>query len=536
MEITKADDIGTKWPALVPSEDEDSRNHKQPLYVRMNSHEGSNVVDIINSASVRKHSFSSVVSMTKQEEPPRWLILTLLICTTTLCFGNYYVYDFPQALQTPFHDKLKLGPKDTNLFYAAYGLPNTVLTFFGGLFITVMGDRVALLTFITQIVVGQAVFGIGTVMDNYWVMFAGRVIFGMGGENNLVVQCFVVEKWFSGRIISIAFGMVMMSNLAGTMANNFQTPLSYELLGGNFGSVFLYSFFALSLSVLSAQTYVVLDCKYRDKYIALEHETGSKDKKEKTFCESFKEISWTFWAIMFAQLTASNVYYQFMNFGTSYTQIKFGNTYSVSKNYLTLIPFVILICMLIFSTFTEKFGQKGKMLMVAGWLSLITTSMLYFYPSDCGLWLMQPYICFALWFSIYSAAMWPSIPQTVPRKMMGFAYGLINAANNIGLALYPFIFGAINDSNTPEAYDNSMIGQMILSALGVIGTTGAYICAKKYDGNKLDDLNAHTEKMKDIKEQVDAELSMKKSSFAELPSTTKISSQTQNLRTGSMDY
>ncbi len=65
MEIPKAADIGAKWPALVPSADEDSRNHIQTLYVRMNSNEGRNVVDVINSASVRKHSFSSVVSMTK---------------------------------------------------------------------------------------------------------------------------------------------------------------------------------------------------------------------------------------------------------------------------------------------------------------------------------------------------------------------------------------------------------------------------------------------------------------------------------------
>jgi len=191
---------------------------------------------------------------------------------------------------------------------------------------------------------------------------------------------------------------------------------------------------------------------------------------------------------MVAQLTTSNVYYQFMNFGTSYSQIRFGNSYSVSKNYLTLIPFVILICMLLFSTFTEKFGQKGKMLMFSGWLSFITCIMLYFYPADCGLLLIIPYTCFALWFSIYSSAMWPSIPLTVPQKMMGTAYGLINAANNIGLALYPFIFGAINQANTPEAYDNSIIGLLILSGLGIIGTTGAYICGKKFNNNSLDHL------------------------------------------------
>ncbi len=48
---------------------------------------------------------------------------------------------------------------------------------------------------------------------------------------------------------------------------------------------------------------------------------------------------------MAAQLTISNVYYQFMNFGTSYSQIRYNNTYDVSKNYMTVVPFVIMFCL-----------------------------------------------------------------------------------------------------------------------------------------------------------------------------------------------
>lgn len=38
------------------------------------------------------------------EHLPKWLLYTQLILTTALCFGSYYVYDFPQALQTPFYE------------------------------------------------------------------------------------------------------------------------------------------------------------------------------------------------------------------------------------------------------------------------------------------------------------------------------------------------------------------------------------------------------------------------------------------------
>jgi len=237
------------------------------------------------------------------------------------------------------------------------------------------------------------VFGIGTVYNNYWVMFAGRVIFGLGGENNLVVQCFVVEKWFKGNIVSIAFGMVMIFNLAGTASNNFFTPISFELLDGNFAGVFAFSFIALGISIISSVTYIIMDIKYRDVYIMAEEPeieyldaNGNKESMCTKFKNDLKKISPTFWFIMLAQISTSNVYYQFMNFGTAYAEVRFGNTYDVSKNYLTMIPFVIMICMLILSIFTQVYGQKGKMLIASGILSLGVTILLYFFPKDCGLW------------------------------------------------------------------------------------------------------------------------------------------------------
>jgi hypothetical protein len=166
-------------------------------------------------------------------------------------------------------------------------------------------------------------------------------VFGLGGENNLVVQCFVVEKWFSGRMVSIAFGLVMIFNLAGTTLNNFLTPLSYELLDGDFGSVFLFSFIPLGVSVAASITYCVLDTKY--SYLI--GQGTSEEFNWKQCLGHLKGLSPIFWGVMAAQLTISNVYYQFMNFGTSYSQIRYNNTYDVSKNYMTVVPFVIMFCL-----------------------------------------------------------------------------------------------------------------------------------------------------------------------------------------------
>lgn len=99
-------------------------------YLNMNNiqTEANTLSEMLSSPSLRRHSFDEAKSneANKDKEIPKWLQYTLLIATSTICFGNYYVYDFPQALQTPFNDKLHIGPNDTNLFYSAYGLPNTV--------------------------------------------------------------------------------------------------------------------------------------------------------------------------------------------------------------------------------------------------------------------------------------------------------------------------------------------------------------------------------------------------------------------------
>ena len=128
-----SDDPKLKFPELIPSENEDaSGKYLHPLDLEKHVQEIHSNQSV---PSLRRGSHEASSVPTRKEEPPKWLIYTLLIATTTICFGNYYVYDFPQALQTPFQDKLGIGPNDTNLLYSAYGLPNTVLTFFGGAFI-----------------------------------------------------------------------------------------------------------------------------------------------------------------------------------------------------------------------------------------------------------------------------------------------------------------------------------------------------------------------------------------------------------------
>lgn len=68
------------------------------------------------------------------------------------------------------------------MMYIVYSAPNTVLPLFGGIFLDVIGIRVGLIMFTTILTLGQFIYMLGVIKNVYWVMLAGRVVFGLGGE------------------------------------------------------------------------------------------------------------------------------------------------------------------------------------------------------------------------------------------------------------------------------------------------------------------------------------------------------------------
>jgi hypothetical protein len=53
-------------------------------------------------------------------------------------------------------------------------------------------------------------------------------------------------------------------------------------------------------------------------------------------------------------------------------------------------------------------------------------------------------------FSLVPAALWPSVPKLVDEKIIGSAYALIFWIQNIGLWLFPLLYGKILNNTNPE--------------------------------------------------------------------------------------
>ena len=96
-----------------------------------------------------------------------------------LTFGPYFCYVTPSALESQFERDLSITTTQYTLFNSLYSWPNILLCFFGGVLIDrLFGIRFGTILFAITVTVGQVLFGYGAYVNNLWIMYLGRFIFG----------------------------------------------------------------------------------------------------------------------------------------------------------------------------------------------------------------------------------------------------------------------------------------------------------------------------------------------------------------------
>jgi len=145
-------------------------------------------------------------------------------------FGNYYAFDNPSALNrllrgvlAPMGDE-KLFQYRLSLMYSVYSVPNIVLPFFVGRWLSRFGNRRVLIILSLLVTAGQSLVAFGIGRKHFGLALAGRIVFGLGGESLAVAQSRLVTEWFEGRELALALGLNLSIARIGTVVNNMASP------------------------------------------------------------------------------------------------------------------------------------------------------------------------------------------------------------------------------------------------------------------------------------------------------------------------
>lgn len=412
-----------------------------------------------------------------------------LILACLLSIGAYFCYDNPAALEshlTDPHGTFKLSHVNYSLLYSVYAFPNTILPFFGGFLVDKMGVRIGLLFFSFLLTIGQLLIFFGGITTTFPLLLVGRVLFGIGSESLNVTQTTIIAHWFEGSGISFAIGLNIAIARIGSVMNSALTPLLYSLNNG----YFLPLFIGLLLCVASFLCGVVL-CYIDRKAENLEKEKQmgheGEQETEKIKLSDLKGFSLLFWSLLLTCILTYGSFYTFNANANDILYKRFNIPNEIAGLYLMVVFLIAALVTPFFGILFDRVGKRSIGLLIALSLLIFALLMVTFFPSHINAPLiLVPLVCLGVFYPTFAAAFWPCIPRVVEKKTLGSAYGLLMSFQNLGIAVTPLIFAAIQNSTFgSDEYFKPLLYLIFQAALSLLAAVLVKVADSK-TGRKLD--------------------------------------------------
>lgn len=418
--------------------------------------------------------------------PYRFIILAF---AALMAFGSYFAYDSVGAIETTLIQVFHTDRAAIGAMYTVYGVAAVLALLAGGFFVDRVGVRRASLIFSAFVVAGAAMVAAAPSLP---VLYAGRVLFGIGSETMIVAQSAIAARWFTGKELAMAFGITLTIARLGTLFS-FNTE---ELLATRFGwRGALWVAAALCLfSLLCNWIYTLMD-RHAEPILKLP-EAGAGDKITWSDVGKFRPSYWyavgicvTFYSAIFPFTALATDFFHdkwsmpmasaeglgffagvFFNLTHMFTTAQ-GVTSIIIAASMVLAPFA--------GNFVDRLGRRAT-LMIVGSLLMVPAHLLM---GLTHLSPVLPMIVLGAAFVLVPACIWPSVPLIVDARCVGTAFGLMTAVQNMGLGAFPYANGALRDAT--HGYTAS---QIMFATLGFCGLIFSFLLlrADHREGGRLE--------------------------------------------------
>ncbi len=375
----------------------------------------------------------------------------VLIFACFLTFGSYYIYDFPgsigtgpeHTIQALFASKCKAYNQAMNLaLYSVYSWPNSVLAMVGGILIDkFLGLRRAMLLFCFLVTLGAALFYVGVLVTNYPLMLFARVVFGLGGESLSVAQSAFIARWFkNGRGMALAFGITISFARVGSSFNFLFSPMISKHIDVN--TAVAMGLAACGFSLISCFALIWMDVIGTRRG---EVPPEARENATPFSLKEIKELTVLLWIACGICVFAYCALFPFVGVAENFFQVKFGVDHDVAGRYVSLYQFTSAGGSPVVGFLVDNVGRFCYWIITAcsGFILVHVLLIFTMIPGEVMM------VSLGILYSFLVSSLWPSIPYCVEPAFVGFAYGVITALQNFGLASFPLMVGATLDTFTP---------------------------------------------------------------------------------------
>jgi MFS family permease len=402
--------------------------------------------------------------------PPtvRWLVLLFV---SLAMFGNYYVYDSISPLADVLKAQLGFSDANIGLLNAIYSLPNIVMVLVGGIVIDRIGPKRALTLFSVVMLVGAALTAVSGTLG---AMAAGRLVFGLGAESQIVAVTTVIARWFKGKELSFAFGL----NLTLARLGSFAALNSPSWAAGAYDAwqtpLIIATSFAVT-SLVGAVVYWALEARAEAQY-----DLGRAGPTDKVVVRDIARFGRSYWYIVALCVTFYSGIFPFQTFAVKFFIDAHGTSRELGGFLSSMLTLFAMVGTPLFGFLVDRTGRRALYMMFGSAL-LIPVYLMMAY-TDLSLYV--PMAMMGVAFSLIPAVMWPSVAYVVDEARLGTAYGLMTLVQNVGLTTFNLLIGWANDMSGASAQHPAGYapGMWIFSSLGFFGLFFAWLLRRRETG------------------------------------------------------
>ncbi len=378
----------------------------------------------------------------------RWAVLMAMALAA---FGSYYAFDCIGPLAPLLTRQLHFTDSNIGLLQAVYSFPNIVMVLIGGWIIDRIGAMRSVMLFAVLTFIGVVVTAL---TPHLWVMAAGRLIVGVGAESLALATIAGNVRWFRGKELSLSSGVKatilrfgsLTAQVSPTWGARFyvywQWPL---LLSVGFGG----------LCVVFAALYWILEARGEKRF-----DLGDPVVAEKATRVSLRETFTfppSFWLITLICVTFYSGIFPFQTFAQKFFIQARHATPQTASLLVGLLTILTMVGTPLFGWVADRMGRRALLMMI-GSAMLVPVYLVMAYTE---IPLVIPMSVMGIAFSIVPAVMWPAIAYVVDERRIGFAIGVMDAIQQLGLVLFNLMVGAANDHwragvANPAGYDPGM--------------------------------------------------------------------------------
>jgi len=426
---------------------------------------------------------SQAADYTHKPSPPVFYRWAVLVVISLAMFGNYYVYDAVSPIADLLKEQLGFSDRNIGTLNAIYSVPNIIMVLIGGIVIDRIGVKKATLLFGILCFIGAA---ITAATGTFWVMAAGRLVFGIGAESLIVSVTAAIARWFKGKELSFAFGANLTIARLGSFAalnsptwarpafENWQWPLLISVAFGVF-------------CIVGAVLYWIMEDRAAERY-----EMGAAGETEKVVWGDLFKFPTSYIYVVLLCVTFYSAIFPFQTFAVKFFIERHGTTREFGGFLSSMITLFAMVFTPLFGYWVDRVGKRS-LFMMWGSLLLVPVYLMMAY-TEIPLWI--PMAMMGIAFSLVPAVMWPSVAYLIDESRLGTAYGLMTMIQNIGLAGFNYMIGWANDYSAASATnpDGYALGMWIFSILGFLGFFFAWLLRRQETGPRAHGLETITVK------------------------------------------